>query len=313
MYIQAHDFALLSEEELSLNLSRGYLDHDLQDSFDAKIDAIKNYSCSDLSSEFSAQCLLLSVASTVDDVHRILSTSTGDSNSYSKTHGSHLKRRLKRCLCRVNIAKAEFALNLEDNQGGQKEYIETLIAWLTLRCQVELGDDDACLEFLSDEFNMNQLKKSSFNFGVTTLQTKCEGLDCNSTAINEEPCKISHLFLCSNRAETSQMIRTAKYLLTLCAKEMKETGKNVILVDDNNQYSIGDIHRKLIHIASSVSEVKIVFEDIISSLDKISQHEQNLKKTNKIKQLYTTEEFDWFCVEAYNRGVRRRFLSNIAL
>ena len=69
-FAASHDFCLMSEEEEGQSLSKGYLDFDVK--FDPTKAMLPKFEGSherppcDISSEFSGQCLLISVATAVD-------------------------------------------------------------------------------------------------------------------------------------------------------------------------------------------------------------------------------------------------------
>ena len=246
--------------------------------------------CCDLSSEFSAQCLLLSVANIVDDIQQLKCD-------------PQFRDHIKKSLGRLTLAKGEFNLTLDKDQEEQRKYVETLVTWLNLRCLVELGDDDNCASFLSSESTMAQLETMTPDF-----IGRQKSVDISNIKLNPENQKVdqdskfsilSHILLCSNRAESNQMFVTVTLLLQFCAKKMKQQQCSSIYIDENNTCSLGDVQRKLIQIGSSVAEVKAIFEDINTTLEKALDHDDNNKP------MYSVEECDWFSIEAYNRGVRK--------
>lgn len=280
-------------EEKESMLSKGFLDCE-QHQAQAQNSDTKLTTC-DLSSEFSAQCLLLSVANAVDNLP-CNNRNSNASSSKEKEEGSADEAvttvsLMKKTYLRLLLAKKEFALyfdnqdhNDDDNSNSQsshKKYIDTSLTWLFLRCLVEIGDDDLCMQFLSATNN--------------TLAANLELDQENNMDTHDDDGVISHLYLCSKRAELNKMTNSLRCLLLFCVDEMKKKKKKKHTTPGTTtqlqQLSLGDLQRKLIQIGSTVSDVVKIFHDVHS----FSSEEK--------KDVYSQEEYDWFAVEAYNRGV----------
>lgn len=282
-------------EEKESMLSKGFLDCEQQQAQAQAQDSDSKLTTCDLSSEFSAQCLLLSVANAVDNLPCNNRTSNA-SNSKEKEERSADEvvttvSLMKKTYLRLLLAKKEFALyfdnqdhnDIDDNstsQSSHKKYIDTSLTWLFLRCLVEIGDDDLCMQFLS-----------ATNNTLANLELDQER---NNMDTHDDDGVISHLYLCSKRAELNKMTNSLRCLLLFCVDEMKKKFKKKHTTRGTTQLqqlSLGDLQRKLIQIGSTVSDVVKIFHDVHS----FSSEEK--------KDVYSQEEYDWFAVEAYNRGV----------
>jgi len=281
-----------------LCLSQGFLDRSSKEPSITNQVLIKR-SCSELSSEFSAQCLLLSVANTIDHMYLI-------SSLCEQTDSLSLKKEdcVRRSISRVSLAKAEFELNLAEDESIRKRYIEAVIIWLSLKCLVEYGDDSVCLTFLSEEQNLNVLKNETIHFHEGVKYLNCNKLEVTNkntipfetdVKMDIESDFVSQLFVCSKRAEMKSMVKSVMHLLQLCSHRMIEKRMNKIILDDDYSVSLGYIHKKIIKISPSVSHTTKTYEMI-----------NGLVKENK-RQVYLVDDFDWFSVEAYNKGVSSTF------
>jgi len=114
LYTKAHDFALLSEEEEGKALSRGFLDFERSSSasnenvllpfIKTKSFVQDSHDVCDLSSEFSAQCLLLAVANAVD-------ARSGEKNDAEKLLQGDNRACMRKSIRRLKLAYHEFVLN----------------------------------------------------------------------------------------------------------------------------------------------------------------------------------------------------------
>ena len=295
LFVKAHDFALLSEEECGMHLTRGFIEGDL-DSITSDISCqdhsidhtLISFDCKspqfvcELSSEFSAHCLLLSLANAVDSI------------CYNNTDQSQTDFRT--LLLRICQCRDEFISNLS-NKGGSSKYKrenDVVLSWLALRILIEIGDDIKCVKSL-DAGNILSI--------ITEVRSTNESY--NET---EDESVASHLYLCSKRAQSKKMLATSKLLLRKISFYLNKNGKSRLAIPCTNfskdqidetsekvMLSLGDIQRKLIQLASSINETISIFEDI----------------SNSSVQIYGKECLNWFAIEAYNRGINLLYLGEI--
>eukprot|EP00978_Attheya_sp_CCMP212_P019884 scaffold56383_cov72-Attheya_sp.AAC.1 len=300
LFAMAHDFALLSEEEEGENLTKGFLDCD--QNYKSRENLIPSFDRSDesnpgcvLSSEFSAQCLLLSVANSVDAI--------------TVGVGSTEKKTTMVCsIIRINLAMKEFQLNCDDQK--QLSHTKSLLAWLGLRCMIELGDDEACIHSLVHNELMNTIESSKTCQQLVDRSSKPESdmcVDGGSTS------KLSQMYLLATRAEKLNMHETSKHLLRLCAKDLCDNGESTISVKEEIITTLGAIHRKLLEVASLVEETRGIFSDVDTAVKKHHKSSNNdiSSSSSEVKMCYSSEELDWFTIEAYNRGLSLLFLSDL--
>ena len=253
IFAKAHDFALLSEDEEGLSLTKKFLNCEMRcfegDSVSIPRFASSREECkgSELSSEFSAQCLLLSVANVVDNLP-VISSNDGIETAEEKTG---VKERMRHCLYRLSKAKEEFTANTDE--WDQQKYVDSLIAWLALRCLVELADDDLCSDVLNEGGLFHSLQMAE----VHGTGAGNKGLT-DSTLAEKKNVTLSHLLLLSERAGLRQMPGTAKHLIRFCIIELSRLGTANISCEGNSK-SLGNLQKKLIQYASSVQEVVDAF------------------------------------------------------
>jgi hypothetical protein len=300
LYTKAHDFALLSEEEEGETLSRGFLDFDRSisddDSYvltpfvnDRNSVCEKSNVC-DLSSEFSAQCLLLAVAS-VADAH-----SGATQEAENITPGQH-KELMRKSIRRLELAYYEMNLNRPEEHNDRDVQFKHFVVMLALRCAVEIGDDSESMSFLSDETTLKHLISS------------CADGNCESLCAAEDRTPtLAYLYVWSRRAEANRMNRTSWTLLNLSCRELVHRRQSCI--DDKLQSgalpALGVMQQKLIQSAPSVENILSVFGDVNKALNTSSAAQKEMSAC-----LYLGKEMDWFAVEAYNRGVNLTFLGDI--
>ena len=279
MYANAHDFALLSEEEEDERLSGGFLASDYDVNATVRVPdfaRLKMIKASSLSSEFSAQCLLLSVAHVVDDMNG------------SRREANNDWKRL--CLHRLALALDEIEINeLQDEHTRQE--VKPMLAYLTLRCLVELGDDDCALSILTE----GSLLKC-FCEGNTHPKFNEES-DKDRESIDESrfTSMLRSLYAMASRTEAKGMNTTTVALLRAIVAHLEKgtfTGAPRKLPD---HLSVGAVQRKLIQFASSVNDTVSVFEDVNKAIKEATD--------NSAAPLHSTEQLDWFTIEAYNRGM----------
>ena len=303
LYARAHDFALLSEEEESAKLTKGFLDcdfgcgaTDLQCPNFSQLGRRDNAStASSLSSEFSAQCLIISVANAIDDGE--------GSRAANKDWAKH-------CLHRLALVYAEMEVNeLHDNEN--REEVRPMMAHLTLRCLLELGDDDVSSTHLADGSLLKCLAEKNLAKDVyvtdddesgdgSSLPMDDTGSSRAKDSINFTAKLVENLYASATKAEAKGLRETSKILLRSCVDQIKSgsfTGNNSQDLPDH--FSVGDIQRKLIELGSNIQEVVGVFEAVDASLKTVIDETGDGGGENL---LYSKDQLDWFAVESHNRG-----------
>ena len=207
---------------------------------------------SDISSQFSAQCLLLSAAVTVD----YLELSGRDQTSAKSLH--------RRTLHRLAQSQQEFELNCK-----KEARVPKMIALLTMRCLLGLEEDSFSFQTCNDGLCATLLK-----------------LHITEVAAGENFQILKQVKMMSDLALQKNMTHTDRVLSRLCSDMLQKSGVFVV-----GGISLGDLQRKMIQSAVSVEEVIGVFQEI----DQMSKKEDTC---------YSAKEFDWFTVEAHNRGVQ---------
>lgn len=277
-FAASHDFCIFSEEEEGALLSKGYLNYDTKYNSEnlsvplfCGTNADKPF-C-EISSEFSAQCLLLSSSTALDYTSNCL--------DQPKSEAENL---LRQTLQRLSLAQDEFRVNCEDE--NQKKEVETMISLLTLRALLGIGDDVLGAEILQ----ANGLSKALFDSHQEEL-----GESSNFSTL----CNVKAL---SDLAEVKKMPITARILLRMCAKMLPLAGKFVLTVG-HSELSLGDIQRKLITSASSTKDIIGIYKDV----DLVAKQHRD-----KGSEFYSENELTWLIIEAYNRGVHLSLLGDFA-
>ena len=301
LYARAHDFALLSEEEEGAKLSKGFLDCDFGcGATDLQCPNFSRYgqrdnasTASTLSSEFSAQCLIISVAHAIDDVK--------GSRASNKNWAKH-------CLHRLALAYAEMEVNeLHDNEN--RDEVRPLLAHCTLRCLLELGDDDVSSSLLADGTLLKCLAEKNLAKDIYVTDDDASSGDGsvftdNNTARTEDSVNftvklIENLYANATKAETNGLRETSKILLQSCVDQIKSGSLISDLRGLPDNFSVGEIQRKLIELGSNIQEVVEVFEDVDNSMKVVIDHTGHGDRDNL---LYSKDQLDWFAVEGHNRG-----------
>eukprot|EP00804_Cyclotella_cryptica_P000737 CCRYP_001018-RA/>CCRYP_001018-RA protein AED:0.02 eAED:0.02 QI:978/1/1/1/0.71/0.62/8/2038/1234 len=286
LFAAAHDFCLLSEEEVGASLSKDYLDFDVEYQLDNLATPTfdksnESFDC-DISSEFSGQCLLLSAATAVDLVTNLASTS-GD-----------MKNLLHRSLHRLSRAQDEFLLNCEDEV--QMKDVNKMIALLTLRCLVGIEDDSLAYDIIS-----------AAGLGETLLEF-CK----DELPVSASPWGIlQNVYLMACCAEEKKMVRTFGVLLRSCASHMSRTGQFVIELEQS--LSLGELQRKIIQSASTSKEVLEIYNDIDRIVKKHREEVGDIPDSSvSIGSIsfYSQDELDWLTIQAYNQGVSLTLLGD---
>jgi hypothetical protein len=275
----AHDFALLSEEEAHILLTKGHLG---RERFNGELYAStsidfssRTLKATDLCSEFSAQCLLSSVANIIDHI------SSEEFVEISAEKSQLLKFTLK-CLI---VAKAELAtLELESDRA------EKATLFLSLNLLVAIRDDEYCFTALNDGGILKNLK----------VDILASNGDSSNGPSGMSP--LDHLYILANRAHLFDMQLTAKELFCICADEMIRTQK-VFIINQSN--TIGLIQRIIINLASTVEEVVTTFDSINRLMEKNNQSNDDEKLLT-----YSMEDMDYLVVEAHNRACSLTFIGD---
>jgi len=302
LYARAHDFALLSEEEEGAKLTKGFLDCDFGCSpTDLQCPNFSHHgrrdnatTASSLSSEFSAQCLIISVANSIDDGE--------GSRAVNKDWA-------KRCLHRLALAYAEMEVNeLHDNEN--REEVRPMMAHLTLRCLIELCDDDVSSTHLADGSLLRCLAEKNLARDIYVADDDESGdgsLPIGDSARAEDSINftvkfVENLHASATKAEAKGLRETSKILLQSCVDRIKSgsfTADSQDLQDLPVHFSVGEIQRKLIELGSNIQEVVGVFEAVDASLKAVIDEDGDGDGENL---LYSKDQLDWFAVEAHNRG-----------
>ena len=292
LFRKAHDFALLSEEECNQGLTRGYLDGDESEYVNYKDGAAtvefgtlfapddsNDVQASELSSEFSAHCLLLSIANAVDAMYAPKTvTNKSDSDDSSSTEKACTDESLP---ASIYQCRGEFVATARQDERKREanDKMDMVLAWLALRTMVELGND-------------------------TALSNGLEGI--LRKIVVAEPNDASHLYLCAKRAQVNKMWDSCKILLRALSKHLVRNSMSTICIstegkDKGDAYTVtlGDIQKRLVQLASSVSETVQAFEDI------------SVSEGGKSFSIYNQDSLNWFTIEAYNRGINLMFMGDI--
>ena len=184
---------------------------------------------SDISSEFSAQCLLVSAAVCVDYVS---SSQEGGRNDR--------KSLLRRSLHRIAQSQQEFELNKKQSK------VSTKIATLTMRCILEIGEDSFAFQTCND--------------GLSAALIKLHLNDISAS--DEEFPTLRHVKVSMTLAQQKSMTHTDRVLTKLAIEMIRATQKCVVDLGGGCLLSLGDLQRKIISTASSVDEAIGVFQEI---------------------------------------------------
>lgn len=271
----AHDFALLSDEEADALLTKGFL---ARERFNNDVYASKyiNFSSkdsrsTDLCSEFSVQCLLSSVANVIDYVSR------EDTVELCEEHSKLLESAHK---CFVVAMSELTTLEMENSRAGKATI------FLSLNLLVAMREDISCATVLKEGGLLSKMKDNVLS-------------DAKGSAGSMPP--LEHMYILANRAQLFGMQITAQLLFSFCCDQMISTGKTS-LVHGNN--TIGLIQRIIISLASTVDEVVTTFESVDQMMKRRTESSEHLSVT------YSTEDVDYFIVEAHNRACSLTFMGD---
>ena len=316
-FAKAHDFALLSEEVCGACISKGHVDVDKEETNkdalgeDVWIEFGKDCKdkCFELSSEFSAHALLLSVANAVDFLNDSLEVGPGSSEEFPR-HGVVLTDLLQsRIIHRIRQCHLEFqSVNEVSNDNSNKNCVEGVLAWLSIRLLIHTGNDKECVRSLVDGGILKILVQSSpasLNETKPEARSK-ESLENNISSI------ASQLYLCAKWSQAKKMISSCKLLLDSLGKLLVQSKIHRIEVQQQNVInsqpffiSIGDIRKKLVQLSSSVDDTIQIMEEVSQEVTLASNRSGN------IRALYSQECINWFAVESYNQGINLLFLGEV--
>ena len=267
LFAASHDFILMSEEEEGAQLSK--LDYDVK--YEPEKFEVPSFSgdatttASDISSEFSAQCLLLSAAVTADHV------------DMSKVEHGSTKSLLRRTLHRLAASQQEFELNCK-----KRGKISKMIALLTMRCIIGIGEDSFAFQTCNDGLCDTLLK-----------------LHCKYVARSEEKFEIlAQMKAISDLAMQKQLTHTDRVVTKLCSDMMQKSNVFEANLGGGVVLSLGDLKRKMVLQSVSVEEAIEVFQDI----DDIVKKKAGLGDGEKM--MFSAETFSWCSIEAHTRGVQ---------
>jgi len=282
LFLKAHDFALFSEEEEGVSLTKGHLaceEFDASPYLSKLIDfkRLANLKVTDICSEFSAQCLLLTVAHVIDDI-----------NDDSTSHKFWGQKALK-CLS-ASMAEIQVLGNDMSQQVAEQ------VTWLALNVLIALRDDQLCFNSLTIGDLQSRLKSELV---IHDHDNKTDNETISRIGDDKEVVNpLYRVCLLAAKAESFEMWQSAKNLFSLCVQHAIH--KEIFFIG-NHEHSIGSIQRKIIHLASKVDEVVNIFE----SIDKLTKrHSLSLPSRNKNANApYSKEELDYFVIEAHNRAI----------
>lgn len=220
---------------------------------------------SDISSEFSAQCLLLSAAVCVD-------------YTSSQEGRSDTKSLLRRSLHRIAQSQQEFKLNKMPSS------VSKTIAILTMRCVLGIGEDSFAFQTCND--------------GLCAALLKLHHKDMYAS--DKDFPTLRQVKAMSDLAGVRNMVHTERSLVKLAIEMIQATQKCVVDLGGGCLLSLGDLQRKIIKSANSVDEAIMVFQEIDDVVKKAEKASHDKDSSN----LYSESEFSWFAIESHNLGTQ---------
>jgi len=298
VFAASHDFCILSEEEEGSSLSKGYLDYDVK--FDPTKSVLPKFDKSpnerlpcDISSEFSGQCLLISVAAAAD----YASHSMFNNSSKGVGHvDNDVHILLSRSLHRLAHAQEEMLLNCEDE--SQLNEVNKMTSLLALRCLLGVGDDGQA--------------SAALNEGLAEALRKIhtdEQASSSSSLDEDESTQfviLRNVKLLADAAEVKSMSQTSTALNRICSSMLQQTNKFEVDIGGYT-VSLGEIQRKIIELATSVKDVMEVFQEVSSTVEK--KHKGNEDGYGG-EAFYSTGDLTWFATEAYNRALSLKMIGD---
>lgn len=187
-----------------------------------------------------------------------------------------MKILLRRSLHRLAQSQQEFELN-----GKKGTKVSRMIALLTMRCIIGIGEDSFAFKVCNDglsatilNLHLNDMSASDKAF-PTLRQVK----SMSDLALQNS---MSH----ADRALTKLLVEMLQKVTTCSGTSIVDLGGGYLL-------SLGDLQKKTIQSASTVDETIGLFQEI-----------DDFIKCEGKNKLYTADEFSWFAIESHNRGVQ---------
>ena len=294
LFAWAHDFGLISYEEEGQRHTKGFLDFEQQQQQDGArkgtgtagttdgIDVNGSPCC--LSSEFSFQCLLLSATNGLDGIADLAPPSVSLDSIVEKS-------RKEECLGAVSRRIGQCRQELETCSDAIIKENAPFVAYLSLRCAVEAGDQDIGLRVLNDVETGKELHEFITGSGRQEL-----------------------LKGCASRAEEKGMNELAKRLWGISAETVLRVATDAHKRkerDDSDAYQeYGRASRKIIKLCGGVAQEVQTFESIAETVCTFGgtgtweeKKETEGKDGVRVQDLFHQEDLDWFVVESYNRGI----------
>jgi hypothetical protein len=243
--------------------------------------------------QFSAQCLLVSVATAVDYASDCMTKNKNGAISL----GNETQILLGRSLHRLAQAQDEMQLNCEDEK--QRIELNKMIVLLALRCLIGVGEDSLAVESLTgnglytalDLIHRDELSASSEKNETIGPENKFVSL--------------RNVKLMADLAEERNMYQTSRCLQRLCAHQLKQADKFVLDLGDY-EISLGYIQRKSIQSSLSAKDVLDVYDEI----DELVKNHQSDGKKPMDGCFYNVSELIWFSKDANNRAVEHDLLGD---
>lgn len=246
-----------------------------------------------LLAQFSAQCLLISVATAVDYAADCMMKNKSGTAALE----NDVQILLSRSLHRLAQAQDEMHLNCEDEQ--QRSEVTKMIVLLALRCLLGVGEDSLAIESLKRNGLYNALHKIHLDeLSSSSSQNKKKNL--------EHPfASLRNVKLMADLAEERNMHETSMCLQRLCAEQLVQSGAFILDLGDY-EISLGEIQKKSIHSSSSAKDVLDVYDEI----NELVKKHQNEGKKMKYDSFYSASELTWFAKDANNRAVEHDLLGD---
>lgn len=199
-----------------------------------------------------------------------------------------------------------------DSSEISRKNTRRMVCWLALRCLVEIGDDHCCSSSLENHGLANFLQNELISHQVDSDRNDI--LVPTHDASSESMSSILHTYLVACRAENCCMSKTAKCLFSICANYLSKK-KQKYIDQQEKSHSLGSIQGRLVRSASSVREVKKLFEQIYAN---VLPDVMNLRQGSSSKvtsscdqdRIYSGDEIDFFTIEAYNKGINLLFIGD---
>ena len=292
VFAASHDFCILSEEEEGGSLSKGYLDYDVK--FDPTKSVLPKFDKSsnerlpcDISSEFSGQCLLISVAAAADYASECMF------NNSSKGVGhvdNDVHILLSRSLHRLAHAQEEMLLNCEDE--SQLSEVNKMTSLLSLRCLLGVGDDGQASAALNEG-----LAEALRKIHTDEQASSSSSLDEDGSTQTQFVI-LRNVKLLADAAEVKSMSQTSAALNRLCSSMLQQTNKFEVDIGGYT-ISLGEIQRTIIKQATSIKDVIHIFNDVSSIVEK-----------NQGSDGYSTSDLSWFATNSYNQAIQLKMIGD---